>query len=76
MKSTPYSWSADYANYTGSSHANTYISGRGADVVGSTGSAGASTTSSNGSSTGSGGSASLENRPLYIGILYIIKILS
>lgn len=76
MKSTPYSWSADCANYTGSSHANAYISGRGADVVGSTGSAGASTTSSNGSSTGSGGSASLENRPPYIGILYIIKVLN
>jgi microcystin-dependent protein len=76
MKSTSYSWSADYANYTGSSHANAYISTRGTDVVGSTGSAGATTTSSNGSSTGSGGSSSVENRPPYIGILYIIKVLS
>jgi len=76
MRSTSYSWSADYANYTGSSHANTYLSSRAVDVVGSTGSAGASTTSSNGSSTGSGGSTSLENRPPYIGILYIIKVSS
>ena len=76
MRSTSYSWSADYANYTGSSHPNTYLSSRAVDVVGSTGSAGAGTTSSNGSSTGSGGSTSLENRPLYIGILYIIKVSS
>ena len=75
MQSTPYSWSADLANYTGASHSNTFISSRGAQVVGTTGSGGAGTTSSNGSSTGSGGSASLDNRPPYIGLLYIIKVL-
>lgn len=75
MVSRSYSWSASNANYTGSSHANTYVSGRGTGVVGNTDSGGAGTTSSNGSTTGNGGSTSVENRPPYLGILYIIKVL-
>lgn len=75
MVERSYSWSASKANYTGSSHANTYISNVGTGIVGNVGSGGASTTSSNGSSTGSGGSTGLDNRPPYLGILYIIKVI-
>ena len=55
----------------------------GIDVTGNTGSGGSGTTDSGGSSTtgsggsgttGSGGSTSVENRPPYIGIYFIIKI--
>lgn len=54
------------------------------DITGNTGSGGAATTSNEGNgttgsggsgTTGSGGSTSVENRPLYIGIFYIIKVL-
>ena len=83
-------WGANIANYTGGSHSNTFLSYRGMGIIGSTGgeAAGYSDYQSPGTSatgtvyTGStspgtttAGSTTLENRPPYIGIFYIIKAL-
>lgn len=64
---------ATNANYTGSSHVNTHITGASADVDGTTGAWGGTTGSST-PNTSASLSDTTDNRPEFIGLLYIVRI--
>ena len=66
-------FAATNANYTGTSHANTHITEASAAVGGQTG-AWSGTTGSSSATTNSALTTILDNRPAYIGLIYLIKV--
>lgn len=69
------SWTSDTLVNLYNSSGNGTSNSQGARVQGATASGGASTSGGTVLTTASGGSSSQENRPLYIGLIYIIKAL-
>ncbi len=67
-------WAASHADSTGSTHTNNYWSEYAADVDGSTGSSAVGTSGESAPNTDSQLSATTDNRPAYVGLLYLIRI--